>query len=71
VMPGKMALVNYHICRPDRCDDGVCRAVSKCPLKLITQEAPYEIPMTDPFACRGCGSCVQACSEKAICIAKM
>jgi len=45
--------------------------VSKCPLKLITQEAPYEIPMTDPFACRGCGSCVQACSEKAICIAKM
>ena len=43
-MPGKMALVNYHVCGPDRCDSGICKAVSECPFKLITQEAPTKSP---------------------------
>lgn len=70
-MPGKMALVNYHRCRPDQCDSGICKAVLECPLKLIKQEGPYEIPMTDPFACKGCGACVRACTARAIDMARM
>jgi translation initiation factor RLI1 len=70
-MPDKMALVNYHICKADACGSGVCKAVSECPLKLISQETTFSIPMTDPFACMGCGSCVRACHEKAISIVTM
>ncbi len=60
-MPGKMALVDYGKCRPERCDSGICAAVLACSPKLLKQEAPYEIPMTDPFLCRGGGDCVRAC----------
>ncbi len=65
-MPSKMALVNYNKCRPDQCDRGVCAAVLACSHKLLKQEAAYEIPMTDPFLCQGCGDCVRACHLKAI-----
>ena len=70
-MPGRMALVNYHICQPDQCDSGVCKATSQCPLKVPRQEAPYAIPMAGPFACKGCGACVRACTLKAISIERM
>jgi translation initiation factor RLI1 len=70
-MTGKTALVNYYECHPDKCADGICEAISECPMKLITQEEPYAIPMTDPLACKGCGSCVRACKAKAIKIVTM
>jgi translation initiation factor RLI1 len=65
-MPGKMALVDYNKCHPDRCDRGLCAAALACPRKLMQQEASYEIPMTDPSLCRGCGDCVRACPLKAV-----
>jgi len=65
-MPAKKALVNYNKCRPEDCDCGICVAVLACPRKLLSQEAPYEIPMTDPSPCKGCGDCVVACPQKAI-----
>jgi translation initiation factor RLI1 len=70
-MPSKMALVDYNKCRPDLCDGGVCTASLECPLHVLRQEAPYKIPMTDPFACKGCGQCTLACPAHAIIIARM
>ncbi len=65
-MPGKIALVNFNLCRPERCDSGVCQAAQVCRYKLLKQEKSYEIPMADPFICRGCGDCARACPLKAI-----
>jgi len=56
-MPGKMALVDYKKCQPDKCDSGICAAALACSHKLL-QEAPFEIPMPDPFLCQGCGDFV-------------
>jgi translation initiation factor RLI1 len=65
-MAGKLALVDYSKCDPERCENGVCAAALACPRKLLGQEAPYEAPMTDPSLCLGCGDCVQSCPLKAI-----
>lgn len=65
-MPGKMALVNCEKCHPDKCNSGICVAALACSHKLLKQEVPYEIPMTDPSLCQGCGDCVRACLLKAI-----
>ncbi len=70
-MPGKIALIDYNKCHPEKCDGGVCAAALACPHHLLQQEAPYDIPMTQPFLCRGCGECVRACPLKAIQIVRM
>jgi len=69
-MPSKMALVDYSKCHPEKHDCGICAAALACSNGLLRQEAPYEIPMTDPFLCRGCGDCVRACPFKAIIMAR-
>ena len=51
---------------PEKCDGGICVAALACSHKLLKQEFPYEIPMTEPFPCQGCGDCVRACPLKAI-----
>ncbi len=70
-MPSKVALVDYNKCHPDQCESGICKATLVCRYKLLKQEKLYEIPMADPFVCRGCGDCVRACPLKAIEISKM
>jgi translation initiation factor RLI1 len=60
------AMVDYRRCQPERCDKGICLAVLACPLKVLEQEAPYDMPDPDPALCMGCGLCVQACPLKAI-----
>jgi translation initiation factor RLI1 len=70
-MPGKMALLDFNKCAPSQCEGEVCRASFECPLHLIKQEAPHEIPMTDPFACKGCGACVLACPMRAFTVVHM
>jgi len=70
-VPGKMALVNYNECHPEKCDGGICLAALACTHKLLKQEAPYQIPMPDPSICQGCGDCVRACPLKAIEIIKI
>ena len=65
-MPGKAALVDYNRCRPDQCEGGVCKAAQVCRYRLLKQEKTGEIPMADPFICRGCGDCVRACPLRAI-----
>jgi len=71
LMTSKIALVNYKKCRPERCDSGACAAVLACSHKLLKQEAPYDIPLTGPSVCQGCGDCVRACPLKAIKIVRM
>jgi len=68
---GKTALVDYNRCHPEKCDSGICAAVAACSHKLLKQDSPYEIPMTYPSVCQGCGDCVRACSLKAIKIVRM
>jgi translation initiation factor RLI1 len=70
-MPGKMALLDFNKSRPDKCGDGVCKATLECPLHRIGQEGLYEIPMTDPFSCKGCGTCVLACPLRALAVIRM
>ncbi len=70
-MPGKVALLVFDKCQPGSCDGGVCAAAAACPHKLIKQEAPRETPELDPFLCRGCGTCVLACPNKALMISCM
>ena len=67
-MPGKMALVTFDKCHPENCRNGICAAMLACTKKILQQEAPNEIPMTNPATCRGCGDCVRACPAKAITI---
>jgi translation initiation factor RLI1 len=65
-MPGKMALIQFDKCKPELCEKGICAAVEACSRKLLKQEEPYEIPMTDPSLCKGCGDCARACPANAI-----
>lgn len=65
-MAGKLALVDYSKCDPAECEEGVCTAALACPRRLLSQEAPYEVPMSDPSPCRGCGDCARSCGLKAI-----
>ena len=68
-MASKMVLVNFDKCRPENCENGLCKAAKACNYKLLRQENSYEIPMADTLVCRGCGDCVRACPLKAILIA--
>ena len=70
-MPSKMALIDYKKCHPEKQHNGICAAALACSHGLLRQEAPFEIPMTDPFLCQGCADCVRACPFKAISIVRM
>jgi ferredoxin len=67
-MSRKVALIDFQKCRPEVYADGICAAAQVCPSRLIQQENPYSVPMTDPFACRACGECARSCPQKAIVI---
>jgi len=70
-MPGKVALVDFGKCYPEKCGGGTCAAVLACPRKLIKQEAPFEIPMFPLSTCKGCSECVKACPLKAVQIVRI
>jgi len=65
-MARKLALLDYHKCRPEECEDGICAAALACPSKLLKQEYPYTTPEPEPSACRACGDCIRACPLNAI-----
>jgi len=65
-MPNTMITLDYHKCRPDLCNAGVCAAAPSCPLSIIEQEELFGFPMANPSACKGCAKCVNACPLKAI-----
>lgn len=70
-MPSEIALVNFPKCHPEKYGGGVCVAALACPRKLLKQEQPGEIPMTDPSICQGCADCARACPLKAIRVVTM
>ena len=65
-MPKKTVAVDYQSCDPKQCENGVCKAVLECERKVITQEAPYEMPDTKSSMCLSCALCVLVCPKDAI-----
>jgi translation initiation factor RLI1 len=65
-MPKPKAVIDYTKCHPERCDAGVCAAVSECAHGILKQDAPWEAPYTLQDFCVGCGKCSIACPFKAI-----
>jgi len=64
-MSKPQALVDYSLCRPDRCPDHICLAVKACPHKVLKQDGPGESPYRLAEG-PGCGDCVAACPCDAI-----
>jgi Fe-S-cluster-containing hydrogenase component 2 len=65
-MPKKTALVDYQACRPELCEEGICRAAQTCPRRVLKQEEPYEAPSSLGALCVGCAQCVAACLAQAV-----
>ena len=65
-MSKKISLVDYSECHPEECEGGICIAALACPRKILTQEAPYELPELHQTMCLGCNICATACPLKAI-----
>jgi translation initiation factor RLI1 len=65
-MPKPAVVVDYQSCQVERCGQGNCPAVLKCPHKILRQEAYFEMPDVYPGLCRGCGVCIPACPFGAI-----
>ena len=65
-MPKPKAVIDYTKCHPERCDAGVCAAVSECSHGILIQDTPWEIPYILQDFCVGCGKCSIACLFKAI-----
>ncbi|RLE11292.1 hypothetical protein DRI96_06460 [Candidatus Aerophobetes bacterium] len=65
-MPKPKAMIDYLKCHPERCDTGICVATLKCPVRVLRQDAPQEVPYVLQDFCVGCGKCAAACPFKAI-----
>ncbi len=65
-MPKKRSMIDYGKCEPDHCEGGICLAAEACENKVMTQEAPGEMPDINPAMCIGCGLCEAACPLKAV-----
>ena len=67
-MPKKTVVVNYQTCDPEQCAGGICQAALLCKKKVLTQEAPYEMPDTKASMCLSCSLCMQGCPTGAVCV---
>jgi Fe-S-cluster-containing hydrogenase component 2 len=65
-MPKKTIAVDYQACDPTQCENGICQATLVCDRKVLTQEAPHEMPDTKASMCLSCALCMQACPQNAI-----
>lgn len=65
-MPKKTIVIDYRACEPKKCPEGICQAVLLCDRKVLTQEAPYEMPDSKAAMCLGCGLCMPGCPQHAI-----
>jgi Fe-S-cluster-containing hydrogenase component 2 len=65
-MPKKAVVIDYQACDPKQCEGGICQAALLCERKVLTKEAPYDMPDAKASMCLGCSLCMQACSKGAI-----
>jgi ATP-binding cassette subfamily E protein 1 len=67
-VPKRMAVIDYEKCHPEKCDEGICDALSACPRpdEIFIQEAPDDYPYIIQDLCRGCGDCSRICRAEAI-----
>jgi Fe-S-cluster-containing hydrogenase component 2 len=65
-MPKKTVAVDYQSCDPRQCKRGICQAALLCKRKVLTQEAPYEMPEAKAPLCLSCSLCVRACPKGAV-----
>ena len=65
-MPKKTVVIDYQACDPKNCKRGVCRATLVCKKRVLTQEAPYEMPDANVSMCLSCALCTQACPVSAV-----
>ncbi len=65
-MPRKTIVVDYQTCDPKQCDGGICQAALICERKVLTQEAPFEMPDAKASMCLSCSMCLWACPKGAI-----
>jgi len=68
LQPKLKVTVDYGKCQPHKCGchEGVCPAVSKCPVNIWKQEEPYDLPYPVAAFCKECGKCVEVCPLEAI-----
>ena len=59
------AMLNPEKCAPDLCAGGLCAVQKECPTKAIFQMEPSDMPVVDPFRCRGCSKCLVGCPARA------
>ncbi len=66
-MPKKTVAIDYQACKPERCEEGICKAAEVCEKKLLTQIEPYEMPdVKTASLCLSCARCVVVCPTKAV-----
>ena len=65
-MPKKNIAVDYQLCEPKICPDGICQAALLCERKILYQEAPNEMPDARSEMCLGCSICLKACPMDAL-----
>lgn len=65
-MPKRAILLNYQLCNPQNCEEGVCRAALMCKRRVLCQPQPYEVPELNAEMCLGCAICTTVCNSKAL-----
>ena len=65
-MPKRIVAVDYQTCDPKQCENGICKATLACPRRVLTQEAPFEMPDAQSSMCLSCAMCTLACPMGAV-----
>ncbi len=65
MIPMSLAAIDHTMCKPNKCDGGLCLAVEVCPTNAIEQEAPFDHPYVTG-GCYACKKCVESCPLDAI-----
>jgi NAD-dependent dihydropyrimidine dehydrogenase PreA subunit len=65
-MPQPRIAIDYQVCDPSSCEEGICASAQVCQRKVLRQEKPGELPDIYPNLCLGCVDCISVCLKKAL-----